>query len=95
MMKTIQELINDKNTVIIDVRTASEYGISHYPGAINIPLDELPKHINQLKMENKTILLYCRSGNRSGIGMNFLHQQGFQEVYNGGGLNDMLFYQNK
>ena len=95
MMKTIQELINDKNTIIIDVRTASEYGVSHYPEAINIPLDELPKHINQLKIENKPILLYCRSGNRSGIGMNFLLQQGFQEVYNGGGLNDMLFYQNK
>lgn len=95
MMKTIQEIINDKNTIIIDVRTASEYGVSHYRGAINIPLDELPKHINQLKMENKPILLYCRSGNRSGIGMNFLHQQGFQELYNGGGLNDMLFYQRK
>ena len=95
MMKTIQELINDKNTVIIEQRTAGEYGVSHYPGAINIPLDELPKHLNQLKAENKPILLYCRSGNRSGIGMNFLLQQGFQEVYNGGGLNDMLFYQNK
>ncbi|MEN9299037.1 MAG: hypothetical protein RLZZ429_1350 [Bacteroidota bacterium] len=94
-MKTIQEIINDTNTVIIDVRTASEYGVSHYPGAINIPLDELPKHLGKLKAEEKPILLYCRSGNRSGIGMNFLHQQGLQEIYNGGGLNDMLFYQNK
>lgn len=94
-MKTIQEIINNKNTVIIDVRTASEYRVSHYPGAINIPLDELPKHLNQLKTNNNPILLYCRSGNRSGIGMNFLHQQGLQEVYNVGGLNDMLFYLNK
>lgn len=94
-MKTIQELINDSNTIIIDVRTSSEYNVSHYPGAINIPLDELPKHLAELKADDKSILLYCRSGNRSGTGMNFLHQQGLKDVYNGGGLNDMLFYQNK
>lgn len=94
-MKTIEELIKDKNTIIIDVRATSEYGVSHYPGAINIPLDELPKHITQLKTKNQPILLYCRSGNKSGIGMNFLHQQGLLEVYNGGALNDMLFYQQK
>lgn len=92
-MKTIQELINSKETNIIDVRTASEYTVSHYPSAINIPLDELPKHLDQLKKANKPIILYCRSGNRSNIGMNFLHQQGLKEVYNGGGLNDMLYYQ--
>ena len=94
-MKTIQELINEPDTLIIDVRTASEYSISHYPTAINIALDELPKHLERLKSENKPIIVYCRSGNRSGIGMNFLHQQGLREVYNGGGLNDMLFYQKK
>lgn len=92
-MKTIQELINEPDTIIIDVRTTSEYTVSHYPGAIHIPLDELPKHLGTLKAENKPVILYCRSGNRSGIGMNFLHQQGLKEVYNGGGLTDMLFYQ--
>lgn len=93
-MKTIQEIINNGDATIIDVRTSSEFGISHYPKAINIPLDELPKHLSQLKEENKPVILYCRSGNRSGIGMNFLHQQGLKEVYNGGGLSDMLQYKN-
>jgi len=91
-MKTIQEIINNNDTTVIDVRTSSEFGVSHYPDAINIPLDELPKHLSQLKAKNSPIILYCRSGNRSGIGMNFLHQQGFTEVYNGGGLSDMLQY---
>lgn len=93
-MKTIQEIINNSEATIIDVRTSSEFGISHYPNATNIPLDELPKHLNELKEEGKPVILYCRSGNRSGIGMNFLHQQGLQEVYNGGGLSDMLQYKN-
>lgn len=93
-MKTIQEIINNGNATIIDVRTSSEFGISHYPDAVNIPLDELPRHLSQLKEENKPVILYCRSGNRSSIGMNFLHQQGLKDVYNGGGLSDMLQYKN-
>lgn len=93
-MKTIQEIINNGAATVIDVRTSSEFGISHYPDAINIPLDELPKHLSRLKEDNKPVILYCRSGNRSGIGMNFLHQQGLKEVYNGGGLSDMLQYKN-
>jgi len=93
-MKTIQEIINTGNATIIDVRTSSEFGVSHYSESINIPLDELPKHVSQLKEDNKPVILYCRSGNRSGIGMNFLHQQGLKEVYNGGGLSDMLQYKN-
>lgn len=93
-MKTIQEIINAEETMVIDVRTSSEYNVAHYPDAINIPLDELPKHVAELKANNTPIILYCRSGNRSGIGMNFLHQQGLKDVYNGGGLSDMLQYKN-
>lgn len=93
-MKTIQEILDNGDATIIDVRTSSEFSVSHYPDAINIPLDELPKHFNELKNGNKPIILYCRSGNRSGIGMTFLHQQGLKEVYNGGGLSDMLQYKN-
>jgi phage shock protein E len=93
-MKTIQEILDSGNATIIDVRTSSEFAVSHFPNAINIPLDELPKHLHPLKTDNKPVILYCRSGNRSGIGMNFLHQQGLKEVYNGGGLSDMLQYKN-
>jgi len=38
-------------------------------------------------------VVYCRSGNRSGMAMNLLKQAGVSEVYNGGGLHDMLVYQ--
>jgi phage shock protein E len=40
------------------------------------------------------IVVYCRSGNRSGMAMSLLKQAGLSEVYNGGGLHDMLIYQN-
>jgi phage shock protein E len=38
----------------------------------------------------KPIVVYCRSGNRSGMAVNILGQNGVNEVYNGGGIHDML-----
>ncbi len=88
-MNTVRAILGKRNARIIDVRTKSEYGISHFPGAENIPLDELPHYVPSLKQETKPMVFYCRSGNRSGVAVNFLHQQGFAEVYNGGGIDDM------
>jgi phage shock protein E len=39
------------------------------------------------------IVVYCRSGNRSGMAMNLLKQAGLTEVFNGGGLHEMLVFQ--
>lgn len=94
-MKSMNELIHQDNALVVDVRTQSEYNLEHYPGAMNIPLDELPKHLKELQAQTRPMILYCRSGNRSSIGLNFLQQQGLKNVYNGGGLSDMLFAINK
>ena len=39
----------DKNATIVDVRTLGEFAGQHFPGAINIPLDEVAKRINEFK----------------------------------------------
>jgi phage shock protein E len=75
---------------IVDVRSALEYDQSHYPGALNIPLEEVATRIAEFKRMKEPVVVYCRSGNRSGIAAGILKQNGISNVYNGGGLDDML-----
>lgn len=81
-MTDLTRSILDTATVI-DVRTYSEVdetGI--YPGAIHIPLDELDFRLDELPTSGP-LVLYCRSGNRSGKACEFLEEEGFCELYNG------------
>lgn len=68
---------------VIDVRTRAEFAQGHYKGSINIPLDELPKKLSNLKKED-VIITCCRSGMRSSNAKNILKSAGFAEVHNGG-----------
>lgn len=88
-MQTIRELINDPTTKIIDVRSPLEFQIEHIPGAINIPLENIMSQAEALKSLKVPLVIYCRSGNRSGMAQSLLQQVGLKEVYNGGGLYDM------
>ena len=76
--------------VIIDVRTPEEFRSGAYPGAINIPLDELQVRLNELGSKNRDITLYCASGARSAYGQRILQQLGFEKVKNGGGIMQMM-----
>lgn len=74
---------------IVDVRTPDEYAVEHFPGAINIPLDQVAQRINEFKEMHKPIIAYCRSGNRSGMAVSMLKQNGIADVVNGGGLDEL------
>jgi phage shock protein E len=74
---------------IIDVRTPAEFADGAYPGALNIPLAILPARMSELEPKTKPIVLYCASGARSGQAMRLLKQNGFTDVINAGGLDDM------
>ncbi len=78
-----------KNATIVDVRTPEEFAGEHFPNAINIPLDQVAQRINEFKEMPKPIVAYCRSGNRSGIAVTILKQNGIAEAINGGGLDDL------
>ncbi|HEY6954023.1 MAG TPA: rhodanese-like domain-containing protein [Flavisolibacter sp.] len=78
-----------KKASVVDVRTPGEYLEGHYPGAINIPLNELQQRLGEFKELKTPIVAYCRSGARSGMAVSLLKQNGFNEVYNGGGLFDL------
>jgi phage shock protein E len=74
---------------VVDVRSPAEFADGAYPGAINIPLPALPARMGELGPKDKPVVLYCASGARSGQAMRFLKQNGFADVVNAGGLDDM------
>ena len=76
--------------VVIDVRTVEEFRGGAYPGAINIPVDELQMRIIELGDKSREITLYCASGARSAYGQKGLQQLGFTNVINGGGIMQMM-----
>ncbi len=78
-----------KNATIVDVRTPEEFAGEHLPIAINIPLDQVAQRINEFKEMPKPIVAYCRSGNRSGMAVSILKQNGINDALNGGGLDDL------
>jgi len=77
---------------IIDVRTPNEYQQGHFPGALNIPLAEVSVRLSEIKGMKQPIVMYCLSGARSGVAVSLLKQTGVAEVYNAGGIGDILGY---
>ena len=81
----------DEPTLIIDVRAAEEFAAGHFPGAINIPHEDIVQGIKESNVgKDQTVLLYCRSGNRSGQAEGRLQSAGFSGAKNVGGLNALL-----
>ncbi len=75
-------------STIVDVRTPEEFSGGHVAGSINIPLNELPDRLEEIKNLKQPILLCCASGNRSGRATAFLKSQGI-ECDNGGSWIDV------
>ena len=76
-------------SVLIDVRTPEEFGQGHLPGARNIDLAAFdPQVLNQSLDPSQTYYLYCRSGNRSGMGTRILRELGY-DAYNIGGYGEL------
>lgn len=67
--------------VVVDVRTPQEYAAGHAEGAVNVPFDELPRRAAELGPPGTPIVLYCRSGRRSGIAASALRSAGYTRVW--------------
>ena len=88
-MKNINEILKKEDAVVVDVRNAWEYDDGHVKNAVNIPLTEIPARIDEFKKLNGPVILYCRSGSRSGAAVHILKQAGITNVSNGGGIFDL------
>ncbi len=79
----LQGIINDKDTFLVDVRSKGEFSTGSARGSSNIPLTEINARINRFKGKSN-IVVFCRSGNRSGQAKAILEQNGIRNVHNGG-----------
>ncbi|MCW7491383.1 rhodanese-like domain-containing protein [Leptospira sp. 2 VSF19] len=79
----------DAGALVVDVRTVAEFQSGHYPGAINIPVDQVSKRLDEFGDKNRSIIVYCASGGRSGSAKSFLESIGYSDVTNAGGLSNM------
>jgi phage shock protein E len=73
---------------LVDVRTAEEYAGGHLPGAVNIPVDELPDRIGDLGPHDQPVVVYCASGGRSASAARLLAGAGFTAVHNLGAMSN-------
>jgi len=69
--------------LVIDVRTEPEWKEGHLEGAIRIPYEKIGEEIEKAAPDKKTkIILYCRTGRRSGIALETLKKLGYEDVSN-------------
>ncbi|MEN2434259.1 rhodanese-like domain-containing protein [Weeksellaceae bacterium A-14] len=86
------ELVKN-GAIILDVRSKDEFNSGHIKGAVNIPVNILQNNLSKLKDKNKPIITCCASGMRSASAKGILQNNGYTQVYNGGGwmsLNNKL-----
>jgi len=77
-----QRLDQGEELNIIDVRETYEHEEFNIGGRL-IPLGELPGSIDKIEnLKDQEIVVYCRSGSRSGMAAQFLSQSGFENVRN-------------
>lgn len=72
--------------VLLDVRTSAEFAGGHLPGAENIPVQDLRERLGELD-KSRAVVLYCRSGARSGRAKRILESSGFENVVDLGAMS--------
>ena len=70
------------NLFVLDVRTPAETASGIIPGALRIPVDELPQRAREIPKDARAKLVYCAGGGRSAAACEFLSEQGFVALYN-------------
>ena len=93
MQEFKEKLKNDKEMIVLDVRTPQELvgPLGKIDKAINIPVQELEKRIYELKdYKDKEIAVICRSGNRSVLGTQILIKNGFKAKNVLGGMKEYI-----
>lgn len=67
--------------ILLDVRTVAEFKEYHADGAVNIPLQEIEQKLGEIP-KDKTLLVVCRSGNRSRQAIEILSKHGYDKMFN-------------
>jgi len=78
---TVAEVKERDDVVVLDVREPWEYEEGHIPGVTLIPMQQVPSRLDEIPTD-ETVIVTCRSGNRSGQVVEYLRQQGYDNVHN-------------
>jgi len=86
--ETVQRML-DEGAALIDVRELEEFAEARLPGAVALPMSEIRNRWQEIP-DDVVVVLYCRSGNRSGqIASTLRARAGYTQIYNlAGGIQE-------
>ena len=84
-----KEMMDTQEVIILDVREQDEYDSGHIPGAVLLPVGTIDETTaaEAIPEKDSTVLVYCRSGNRSKTASAALADLGYTNIYEFGGIN--------
>lgn len=84
-----KEMMDTQDVIILDVREQDEFDSGHIPGAILLPVGTIDEETaaEVIPEKDSTVLVYCRSGNRSKTASSTLAELGYTNIYEFGGIN--------
>ena len=84
-----KEMMDTQDVIILDVREQDEYDSGHIPGAVLLPVGTIDEETaaEVIPEKDSTVLVYCRSGNRSKTASSTLAELGYSNIYEFGGIN--------
>ncbi|OUP53106.1 sulfurtransferase [Butyricicoccus pullicaecorum] len=84
-----KEMMDTQEVIVLDVREQNEYDSGHIPGAVLLPAGTIDEDTAAAVIPEKdsTVLVYCRSGNRSKTASSALAELGYTNIYEFGGIN--------
>ena len=86
--KEAKAMMDNGGVVVLDVREKSEYDSGHIKGAVLLPLGTINSETAAKAIDSRdtTVLVYCRSGNRSKKASAILAKLGYKNIYEIGGI---------
>ena len=84
-----KEMMDTQEAIILDVREQDEYDSGHISGAVLLPVGAIDETTaaEVIPEKDSTVLVYCRSGNRSKTASSALAELGYTNIYEFGGIN--------
>ena len=84
-----KEMMDTQEVIVLAVREQDEYDSGHIPGAVLLPVGTIDEETAASVIPDKdsTVLVYCRSGNRSKTASSALAELGYINIYKFGGIN--------
>ena len=83
-----KEMMDNQEVIILDVREQDEYDSGHIPGSVLLPVGSIDEDTaaEVIPEKDSTVLVYCRSGNRSKTAYSALAELGYTNIYEFGGI---------